>query len=162
CTMSRVFAYPLLWVGLFAMWLLLGRGLSSGQLLLGAIVSSFCCWAVAAVEVPRPRIRRPGLLLKLFGLVVADIFRSNVAVLRLALSRREPRSMFVLIPLELREPNALAILACIITATPGSAWIDYNSRGNSVLVHVLDTGDGDAWAETIKRTYEALLLEIFQ
>jgi multicomponent K+:H+ antiporter subunit E len=160
--MSRVFAYPLLWSGLFAMWLLLGRDISPGQLLLGAIVASVCCWAVAAVEVPRPRIRRVGLILKLFGLVMADIFRSNIAVLRLALGRHQPQSVFVTIPLELREPNALAVLACIITATPGSAWIDYNSKANSVLVHVLDTEDDIAWAETIKRTYEVLLLEIFR
>ena len=160
--MSRMLTYPLLWLGLLAMWLLLSRSLAPGQFLLGALVASFCCWAVAAVDVPRPRIRRPGLILKLVGLVLADIFRSNLAVLRLAVTRREPHSMFVTIPLELREPNALAVLACIITATPGSAWINYNARSHTVLVHVLDTEDGIAWVETIKRNYEALLLEIFR
>ena len=79
-----------------------------------------------------------------------------------ACSRRQPRSTFVAIPLELRDPNGLAVLACIITATPGSAWINYNARTDTVLVHVLDTEDGDAWGQTVKRTYEALLLEIFR
>ncbi len=160
--MTRIFAYPLLWLGLFAMWLLLSRSLAPGQLLLGALVASFCCWAIATFGLRRPDIRKPGLVLKLFGLVLADIFRSNLAVLQLAVTRREPKSVFVTIPLELREPNALAVLACIITATPGSAWIDYNARSHTVLVHVLDTEDDIAWVETIKRNYEALLLEIFQ
>lgn len=160
--MSRVFAYPLLWIAVLGMWLLLGRSLDPGQILLGGVVASLCCWAVAAIEVPRPKISRILPIVKLFGLVAADIFRSNLAVLGLVLRRREPRSVFVSVPLELREPNALAVLACIITATPGSAWIDYNSKASTVLVHVLDTKDDIAWAETIKSTYEALLLEIFQ
>lgn len=160
--MSRVVAYPALWAGIFAMWLLLNRSLDFGQLLLGALIATVCCWAVAALEVPRPDIRRPTLILRLCGVVLADIFRSNLAVIALVLSRREPRSVFVTIPLQLREANALAILACIITATPGSAWVEYNARTYMLLVHVLDTDDDIAWGETIKRKYEALLLEIFR
>ena len=124
--------------------------------------ASFGCWAAGQVEVPRSRVRKAGLVAKLVGLVLADIFRSNLAVMQLAVGRRPPRSAFVSISLALRDPNGLAILACIITATPGSAWINYNARTGTVLVHVLDTEDDIAWGETIKRTYEALLLEIFQ
>lgn len=160
--MTRVFAYPLLWLGLLAMWLLLNGSVGLGQLLLGAGVASLGCWAVSALEPPKPRIRRFGVVLRLAGVVVADIVRSNFAVLGLILSGREPRSTFVTIPLELTEPNALAVLSCIITATPGSAWVKYDSRTSTVLVHVLDTTDGDAWVATLKRDYETRLLEIFQ
>ncbi|HVX72249.1 MAG: Na+/H+ antiporter subunit E [Devosia sp.] len=160
--MKRVLAHPLLWLALAAMWLLLARSLAPGQVLLAAIVASIGTWAASAVDAPRARLRRPDLIAKLVGLVVTDIVRSNIVVLRLALGRREPRSRFVAIPLELRDPNGLAVLACIITATPGSAWINYNARTDTVLVHVLDTEDGPAWGAGIKRTYEALLLEIFR
>ena len=37
-------------------------------------------------------------------------------------------SGFMTIPLELRSPMGLAILALILTATPGTAWLDYNRR----------------------------------
>ncbi len=160
--MSRILAFPLLWLSLFAMWLLLSRDITPGQAILAAIVASLGCGAAAAVDVPRSRLRKTGLVAKLVGLVLADVFRSNLAVLRLSLGRRRPQSVFVTIPLALRDPNALAILACIITATPGSAWINYNARLDTVVVHVLDTGDPAAWVDTIKRSYEALLLEIFQ
>lgn len=160
--MRRVLAHPLLWLALFAMWLLLARSLAPGQMLLAAIVASIGSWAASAVEAPQPRLRRPGLVVKLVGLVLADIVVSNIAVLKLALGRREPRSKFVAIPLELRDPNGLAVLASIITATPGSAWINYNARTDTVLVHVLDTEDGNAWGQALKRTYESLLLEIFR
>ncbi len=160
--MRRVFTYPLLWAGLLLMWLLLTGSVAPGQILLGAIIASIACWAYASVDMFRPRIRRPGLVLLLLGRVVADVFRSNIAVIGLVFSRREPHSKFVGIPLTLRDPNGLAVLAGIITATPGSAWIHYNSTTNVVLVHVLDTEDGAAWAETLKRDYETLLLEIFR
>lgn len=160
--MKRILAHPLLWLALFAMWLLLARTLAPGQILLAGIVASIGSWAASAVETPRVRLRRPGLIATLVGRVVADIVQSNIAVLRLALGRREPRSKFVTIPLELRDPNGLAVLACIITATPGSAWINYNARTDTVLVHVLDTEDAATWAADVKRTYEALLLEIFR
>jgi len=159
---TRVFAYPLLWLALLGMWLALSGSLGVGQILLGAGVASLACWAVATVAPPRPRLRRPGSILRLVLLVLADVARSNLQVLALALGRREPRSAFVSIPLTLTEPNGLAVLACIVTATPGSAWIDYRSATGEVLIHVLDTDDPQAWAAELKRTYESLLLEIFQ
>lgn len=159
--MRRVFAYPLLWLALLAMWLLL-NGYGLGQLLLGAAIASLGCWAVGAIEPPKPRIRRFGTILRLAGVVIVDVLRSNIEVLALVLSGREPRSVFVTIPLDLKEPNGLAVLSIIITGTPGSAWVKYDSRASTVLVHVLDTTDSDAWVTMIKRSYEARLLEIFQ
>lgn len=160
--MIRLSLYPLLWLVLFAMWLLLSRSIAPGQLLLAALVSTLGVVAAARVDAPNSKLRKPLLVFKLLALVFADIVRSNIAVLRLVLGRRAPHSLFVDIPLDLRDPNGLAILACIITATPGSAWINYNARSSTVTVHVLDTADGIAWGETIKRTYEKLLLEIFE
>lgn len=160
--MKRVLAYPFLWLALLAMWLLLSRSVAPGQLLLGGMVATIGCIGAGAVEAPRSRIRKPFKILKLIWLVMLDIVRSNIAVFALAVGRREPRSVFVNIPLQLRDRNGLAILACIITATPGSAWINYNPRTDTVLVHVLDTEDGIAWGDTVKHTYEALLREIFE
>lgn len=53
------------------------------------------------------------------------------------------------------------MLAVILTSTPGSAWLEYDSNDNSVLLHVLDIKDESIWRDTIKNRYEKLLLEIF-
>ena len=59
--MKRLLPYPLLFLALLAMWLLLAGSLGTGQVLLGVIVSLLACWAVVAVEPPKPRIpTRPG------------------------------------------------------------------------------------------------------
>lgn len=158
----KLMRFPLLWSVLLVMWLLLTASTSPGQILLGMIVATFACLAVRPVAPPRPRIRKPGTAAILVWFVVRDVVRSNIAVLRLIVSGRPPRSVFVDVPLELTDENGLAILSCIVTATPGSAWIQHDSKRNVVTIHILDTDDAGAWVEDFKRTYERRLVEILQ
>lgn len=56
----------------------------------------------------------------------------------------------------------LVVLATVLTATPGSAWLEYNSSQGTLLIHVLyDEPDSD-WIGVIKNRYEKLLMEIFE
>jgi multicomponent K+:H+ antiporter subunit E len=68
----------------------------------------------------------------------------------------------VRIPLDLRAPYGLAALACIITATPGTLWVEYDSADNTMLLHVLDLIDEEEWVRIIKDRYETRLMEIFE
>lgn len=158
-----MFPYPLLVISLTLMWLLL-NGLTIGHLLLGAIVSIFASWGMAALRPNKPRLKKWHLLPKLFAIVMYDIIRSNIAVARVILKGRSKghHSGFVNLPLELHDPTALAILAVIVTSTPGSAWLEYDSSRNTVLIHVLDLIDEDQWRGLIKNRYEKLLLEVFE
>jgi multicomponent K+:H+ antiporter subunit E len=101
---------------------------------------------------------------KLIWLVTLDVIRSNVAVTRIILQRRVKNDTegFLVMPLRLTNRFGLVILACIVTATPGSAWIEYNVKRSTVLIHVLDLVDQNEWIETLKNRYETLLLEIFE
>ena len=162
--MRRPLPHPLHWLVLLLMWLLLNRSIGLGQILLGSVVALFAAWAAASLELPRPNVRNVRRMVELLGLVAVDVVRSNFAVMWLILGARHAghHSAFLTIPLELRDRNGLAVLACIITATPGSAWIAYDSLRSTVTVHVLDVVDESTWIETIKRKYESRLLEIFQ
>ena len=159
--MSRLLPYPLLALSLLAMWLLL-NSLSPGHVVLGSIIGIAASNVTAALQPPRSRIRRWHLIPKLVGLVLIDIWRSNVAVARLILFSDTHRrvSGCVVVPLELREPAALAVLACILTCTPGTAWVEYDSTANKLLIHVFDLVDEAYWIDLIKNRYERLLLEM--
>ena len=159
--MSRLLPYPLLALSLLAMWLLL-NSMSLGHVVLGSIIGIAASNVTAALQPPRSRIRRWHLIPKLVGLVLIDIWRSNVAVARLILFSDTHRrvSGFVVVPLELREPAALAVLACILTCTPGTAWVEYDSTANKLLIHVFDLVDEAYWIDLIKNRYERLLLEM--
>ena len=161
--MRRVLPYPLLTASLILMWLLL-NSFSLGHLILGTIFAYGASWAMAALQPSKPRIRRWGVIPRLFFVVLGDVFRSNVAVAGIILlgKRRERTSGFVIIPLELRDRTGLAVLACILTATPGTAWVEYHADNGRLLIHVLDLVDENAWIELIRNRYARMLSEIFE
>jgi multicomponent K+:H+ antiporter subunit E len=161
--MTRVVPFPITSASLLILWLLLNQSLSPGHILLGSTIALIGGWSLAALEAPKARPRRLGPVFRLAALVFADIVRSNVAVARiiLGLDQRRWTSGFVEIPLGLRDPYGLAALACIITSTPGTLWVDFNKASGTLTIHVLDLVDESEWVRTIKGRYERLLLEIF-
>ena len=162
--MKRWLPFPLLWALLLIMWLLLNQTLAAAHIVLGALVALAATLALRVLQLPQPGMRRPRSALALLGVVAIDIVRSNIAVGRIVLHPgvRERTSQFLEIPLELRNPAALAALACIITATPGTAWARYESTRRVLTLHILDLIDEEAWIRTIKDRYERRLLEIFE
>ena len=158
----RLLPYPFMSAGLLGLWLLLNQALSLGQILLGSVLALAGGWELTALQPPKARVRRVGAILRLSSLVLADITRSNIAVGRIVLGLGGPqrRSGFVNIPLDLRDPYALAALACIITATPGTLWVNFDA--GVLTIHVLDLIDDSEWVQTIKSRYERHLLEIFK
>jgi multicomponent K+:H+ antiporter subunit E len=161
--MSRVLPYPILAAVLLLMWMLL-TSFSPGQFLLGGVIAIAASRAMAALQPSKPRLRRWQLIPRLAGIVALDILRSNIAVAGIVLRgrRRKHASGFVVIPLDLRDRTGLAVLACIVTSTPGTAWIEYAHDSNVLLIHVLDLVDEEEWVALIKNRYEALLMEIFE
>lgn len=159
--MRRLLPYPLLALALVVMWLLLS-GYSVGQLILAVFFSIAAVHAFSALGEASPRIRRWLVIPELLGVVLWDILLSNIAVARIILARPRHRSGFITVPLRIRHPSALGVLSVIITATPGTAWFDYSSARNEVLVHILDLDDEQHWKDLIADRYERRLLEIFR
>jgi multicomponent K+:H+ antiporter subunit E len=143
---------------------MLQQSLSPGQILLGIAVALLAARGGAALSPEHARIRLSRAIPRLALIVIADIVRSNVAVARIILARGGPRptSGFIHLPLELRNRHGLAVLGMIITATPGTLWMQYDSARGVLLVHVLDLIDEAAWIALIKRRYERLLMDIFE
>ena len=112
----------------------------------------------------KPRLRKWYLLPRLLGIVLYDIVRSNIAVASILVRGRRAsfKSGFMTVPLDLEDPTALAVLSVIVTSTPGTAWLEYNSLSRTVLIHVLDLVEEEEWRRLIKGRYEALLMEIFE
>jgi multicomponent K+:H+ antiporter subunit E len=154
-----------LFLVLLAIWLILNESLALGHVLLGAALALFGVLVYSRLEPSRTRVRsRPLVVVRLLGLVLADIVRSNLAVARivLGLGARNRTAGFLPIPLELRHPGGLAVMAWIVTATPGTSWVRYDRAQNTVVIHVLDLVDEPTWIRLFKQRYETLLMEIFE
>ena len=162
--MARWLPFPLMSAGLLVLWLLLNQTLSVGHVLLGSIAAIGGGWSLTLLKLPKARMRRPSAMFRLSALVLADIVRSNIAVARIVLGFgvRERKSGFVDIQLDLRDAYGLVALACIITSTPGTLWVNFNPTSGTLKIHVLDLVDESEWTRTIKDRYERMLLEVFE
>ena len=161
---KRLVPAPLLSLALLGLWLLLNRSLSAGHIVLGSVLGLAIPLLTAGLRPLPVRMRRPGAVLRLVAAVVADTTRSNVTVVRLLLApgRRRHPSGFVNIPLDMRDPNALAVLAMIVCITPGTAWAELSRDRSMLLLHVLELTDPAAVVADVKQRYEAPLMEIFE
>ena len=162
--MKRILPTPLLSLALLALWLLLNRSLSAGNLILGTVLALAIPLLTAGLRPMRVRVRRPTMILRLAFNVMVDTVQSNIAVARLLLapgSRRHPAG-FVHVPLQLRDPNALAVLAVITCITPGSAWAEISVDRSMLMLHLLELGDPADVVARVKARYEQPLMEIFE
>ena len=162
--MRRVLPYPLLSLALLAMWMLLHNSAAPPVVVGGALLALAAPWAMAALQTERLRIHKLSALIRLAGVVLIDIVRSNIAVATIILhkKRRKGTAGFIIIPLDLRNRFGLTLLALIITSTPGTLWAQYNSTRGTLLLHVLDMVDESTWVTLIKQRYECLLMEAFE
>ncbi len=160
----RVLPHPYLFLALIGMWLLLKQSLEPGTIAFGVLVAFGASWAMVALAPPPVRIHNLGAVARLAGRVFLDVFRSNLAVGRIILGGAERRTHagFMTLKLDLKDRYGLAVLAVIMTCTPGTQWVHYDAARGILLLHVLDLVDESEWAELIKRRYETLLREIFE
>lgn len=150
---------------LTGIWLLLNQTLALSQVTLGLVQSLLLAWSGSALRPLRARLHRLDLAALLMLVVLRDIVRSNFDVARIVLGLvhdRGVRSGFLDIPLDLRDPHGLAVLAAIVTSTPGTVWVGLSPDGGILTLHVLDLKDRREWIRLIKQRYERPLMRIFQ
>jgi multicomponent K+:H+ antiporter subunit E len=151
-------------VVLLALWLVLNESLAPGHVAIGAAIAALGVASLRRLQAEPFPARRPRAALRLLVRVIDDVIRSNVAVARIVLGfgRATRTAGFLPVLLDLRAPAGLAVLACIVTATPGTSWVRYDRGQNLLTLHVLDLTDPQALAGEIKQRYERLLMEIFE
>ncbi|WP_349742979.1 Na+/H+ antiporter subunit E [Roseateles cavernae] len=155
-------SHPLLSLLLAAVWLLLQQSLALPQLIVAALLGLLLPRLLQGFLGPALRLRKPGLALRLVFIVLWDILVSNLVVARLVLSPgARPQPAWVPVPLALRQPGAISLMASIITMTPGTVSCVVDEEAHEILVHALDCDDPLALAAQIKARYERPLLEIF-
>ncbi len=162
--MKRWLPSPPLSLALFIVWLLLNQSMDSSTLLLAAILSIAVPLLTRSLRPATVRMRRPGVALMLVGRVMVDLSVSAWTVARMLLTRRtaDIHSAFVKVPLQMRDPNGLAVLAMILCLTPGTAWAELSFDSSVLLIHVFNVDDEAAFVAQVQQRYERPLMEIFE
>lgn len=162
--LRTLFPHPLLTLVLTAVWVMLVNVITLNALVFGLIVGTIVPLVTAAYWPDRPRLRSPFRIAGYILLVLWDICVANVQVAMIILFKRNAdlSPAWISIPLDLRTPEAITILAGTITMTPGTVSADLSEDGTSLLVHCLHAPDPDGVVHDIKSRYERRLMEIFE
>lgn len=160
----KLLPHPGLSMVLVTVWLLLLNSVTVGGFVLGLAVGLVVPLLTAPFWPNRPPLRFGWPMIEYLLVVLFDIVVANVGVARLILFRRnrDLRSAWLAIPLDLRSPEAITVLAGTISLTPGTVSADVAGDGRSLLVHALDVTDREAAVLRIKQRYERRLMRIFQ
>ena len=155
--------HPFLTLLLAIVWILLQNSVSAGMVVFGLILGILIPWATAVWWPDTPRSFHPTRMMRYAVIVIWDIMVANVQVAWIVLTvpNAKLKPAWIVVPLELRQPEAITMLAGTITLTPGTVSADLSDAGHSLLVHVLHTEDPDAVRDEIKDRYERRLKEIF-
>lgn len=159
----RLLPHPWLSLLLFVTWFLLINDLKVGSAVLAAFLAVVLPLATAAWWPDRPKIRSLPRLAAYVLLVLWDIVIANIQVARIILfmPRDRIQSRWIPVPIELKSPEAITLLAGTITMTPGTLTADMSACGRVLLIHSLHAPDPDAIRDQIKARYEARLMRIF-
>ena len=161
--MTKLLPHPVLTLVIVVVWVALINSISLGSVLFGLLLGI----AIPLFTNPYwpfpPTIRNPLMIVEYAVVVVWDIVVSNVEVAYWVLfwRSRSLRTQFVVVPLELTSPEAIALLAGTITMTPGTISADLAADGSAILVHCLHTTEPEAVVRAIKTRYERRLKEVF-
>jgi multicomponent K+:H+ antiporter subunit E len=161
--LSRLVPHPILTLLLTLVWMMLMNSISAGAVAFGLFLGLVVPFLTQIYCPDRPRIHRPLKIVAYILLVLYDIVMANVTVARIVLfvPRAKLQPAWIVIPLELRSPEAITVLAGSITLTPGTLTAEVSSDAHAILVHCLHAPDPDAVRDEIKHRYERRLLEIF-
>ena len=161
--LARWLPHPWLTLVLVLLWMLLLNSFSVGGLLMGLVLGVVISRLTSHFWPERPPIKSYRKATAYLALVAWDVVAANLEVARLILFRRAAQLnvRWVVVPLELRSPEAIAVLAGTITMTPGTVSCDLSADGRSLLVHCLDAPDAEQAVRQMKDRYEARLKEIF-
>lgn len=155
---------PGLSAALLLLWLLLARSTSVGQVLLGILLALGVPLLAGSLRFKDTRIRNPRVIARYLLTVAADVVQSNIEVAWgvVRWRWRRPTAAFVVIPLDLRDPLGLAVLAMVTTIVPGTVWSELALDRSAMLLHVWDVPDEGAFVTRFKARYEQPLREIFE
>ncbi|MBP6852961.1 MAG: Na+/H+ antiporter subunit E [Rhodoferax sp.] len=157
------FPHPLLSLLLAASWLALQQSVALPHCIVAALLGWGLPRLLHGFLGPTTRLRNTGTVLKFILLVVHDIVVANFAVARIVLSPwSQPQPGWVVVPLDIRHPTGIVLLATVITTTPGTVSCIVDEAGHRILVHALDCPDAQAMAADMKARYERPLMEMFE
>jgi multicomponent K+:H+ antiporter subunit E len=147
---------------LFVVWIFLTNTFTLGNFLLATILAWLIPVLAHRLRSANPQVVKPFKAARYILVLLGDIITSNIVVAQQVLGPLDKLTPgFVAIPLELKEPLPITLLASTISLTPGTVSTEVSEDYQTLYVHALHVKNEAKLIEHIKKRYETPLKEIF-
>ena len=141
---------------LFLLWLILNGKVTLEICLFGVVITgavyAFCVAALGCrPQAERRFLKRLGGYVVYGAILVREIIRANLAVMRVIWSRKpdyHPAIVRVHAPLE--KPVSRMLLSNSITLTPGTLTVNIDDATNDLFIHMINVPEGFETRESIE------------
>ena len=146
-----------------AIWVAISGSLSFPNLLLGFAAGALSLWLIRRELQPVVYPVRPVKILLLTALFFKElaISAAKVAVLAVQPKMRLKPGIFSY-PLTVKTDFEIALLANLITLTPGTLSVDVSDDRKTLFVHALDCADPGGLRRDIANGFERRIKEAFE
>jgi multicomponent Na+:H+ antiporter subunit E len=151
-------------LALALLWTAVTGGLTLANLAFGLAIGAGAAW-IMRDSFGRPRVfRRVGQALGLLALFLRELVVSAIRVGLIVVTpnlRAALRPAIVAVPLSVRSDAEIALLANLITLTPGTLSLDVSDDRSTLFVHVLVLHDREALIAEIAHGFERSVRELY-
>jgi multicomponent Na+:H+ antiporter subunit E len=147
---------------LVAAWLAVTGSFTVPNSILGLVLALISLWLVREHLAPRRVPLRPVRVLLLALLFFYELLKSAWTVAILVLSpRMDPKPGIFAYPLRVESDFEIALLANLITLTPGTLSVDVSDDRRTLYVHAIDCSDPEDTKRGIAEGFERRIMEAF-
>lgn len=150
---------------LAVIWAAITGAFTVPNLLLGAVIGLLASGLVRDRMHSAFLARRAWRIARLIGVFSRELLVSAVKVAILVLRPNLAKHLhpaIIAYPLAARSDGEIALLANLITLTPGTLSLDVSEDRSTLYVHVLSMADKQAVIRDIQQCFEGRVLEVFR
>ncbi len=154
-----------LWLNLtlMALWVASTGVFSYANSALGFLVGFVVLWWLQPLLGPTAYFRKLPLALWFGGLFLWELLKSNLRVAWDVITpSRFRKPGIVAVPLDAKSDLEIAVLANLITLTPGSLCLDVSEDRCTLYVHAMFVDDPDETRREIKQRFEHWILALLR
>jgi multicomponent Na+:H+ antiporter subunit E len=144
-------------------WTAVTGSFTPANFVLGFVLAGFCLWLVRAESGLMAYIVRTRRAAGLAWLFLIELIKSAWSVARIVARRNMNLAPgIVAYPLRVQSDVEIALLANLITLTPGTLSVDVSQDRSVLYIHAIDCSDPDGMRAGIADGFERRIMEVFQ
>lgn len=144
-------------------WIALTGTFTPVNFLFGFVVSFGLLWLTQRLMKPSNYFAKVSQVLGFVLFFLVELILANLRVALVVLSPRPAiRPAVVAIPLDVRSDAEIALLANLLTLTPGTLYLDVSKDRCTMYVHTIFVDDLDQFRRRIKQGFERRVMEILR